>query len=233
MKGKPVCFKNKSAEFSMRKYDYVIFDFDGTVVDTGEGILKSLQYSFKEMGREVPDPDDLKKFIGPPIHYSYTTYFGVSEEDVGMYIKKYRERYRAKGIYECALYNGFPDVIDALHEKGVKVGIASSKPESLIYDVADYLGVTGKFDAIVGVQLDDSNHSSKTGLILESMKKLGADDKAKVLMVGDRCYDIDGAAGAGVNSCGVLWGYGNKDEFDEHNATYTVRDTEELLKLVL
>ncbi len=217
----------------MRKYDYVIFDFDGTVVDTGEGILKSLQYSFKEMGKEIPCLDDLKKFIGPPIHYSYTTYYGVSEEEVGMYIKKYRERYRAKGIYECELYKGFPEVLDALHEKGVKIGIASSKPESLIYDVADFLGVTEKFDAIVGVQLDDSNHSSKTGLVLESMKKLGADDRKKVLMVGDRCYDIDGAAGAEVDSCGVLWGYGSKDEFKEHNADYIVSDTEELLKLVL
>ncbi len=217
----------------MRKYDYVIFDFDGTVVDTGEGILKSLQYSFKEMGREVPDLDDLKKFIGPPIHYSYTTYYGVSEEEVGMYIKKYRERYRAKGIYECALYKGFPEVLDTLHEKGVKIGIASSKPESLIYDVSDFLGVTEKFDAIVGVQLDDSNHSTKTGLVLEAMKKLGEEDKSKVLMVGDRCYDIDGAAGAEVDSCGVLWGYGSKEEFREHNATYMVSDTEELLKIVL
>ncbi|MBQ7116686.1 MAG: HAD hydrolase-like protein [Clostridia bacterium] len=217
----------------MGKYDYVIFDFDGTVVDTGEGILKSLQYSFKEMGKEIPSLNDLKKFIGPPVYYSYTEYYGVSEKDVGMYIKKYRERYREKGIYECELYNGFPRLIDVLHEKGVKVGIASSKPESLIYDVADFLGVTGKFDAIVGVQIDDSNHSSKTGLILEAMKKLGADDKTKALMVGDRCYDIDGAAGAGVDSCGVLWGYGSKDEFEEHNATYIVSDTQELLKLIL
>ncbi len=195
----------------MRKYDYVIFDFDGTVVDTGEGILKSLQYSFSEMGREIPDLNDLKKFIGPPIHYSYTTYYGVSEEEVGEYIKKYRERYRAKGIYECALNDGFPEIIDSLHKNGVKVGIASSKPESLIYDVANYLGVTEKFDAIVGVQMDDSNHSSKTGLVLEAMKKLDAEDKKKILMVGDRCYDIDGAAGAEVDSCGVLWGYGSKE----------------------
>ena len=217
----------------MRKYDYVIFDFDGTVVDTGEGILKSLQYSFKEMGNEVPSLDELKKFIGPPIHYSYTTYYGISEEEVGMYIKKYRERYRSKGIYESALYKGFPEILDALHENGIKVGIASSKPESLIYDVAGYLGVTEKFDAIVGVQIDDSNHSSKTGLVLEAMKKMGAEDKEKVLMVGDRLYDIDGAAGAGVDSCGVLWGYGNEEEFREHFATFIISDTDELLKLVL
>ena len=225
--------KNESAEFLMAKYDYVIFDFDGTVVDTGEGILKSLQYSFKEMGREVPDLDDLKKFIGPPIYYSYTTFYGVSEEEVSMYITKYRERYKVKGIYECELYEGMVDLIDTLKAKGVKVGIASSKPQHLIYSVADYLKITDKFDAIVGVKIDDSNHSSKTQLILDAMAEMGADDKSKVLMVGDRMFDIDGAAGAGVDSCGAIWGYGSEEEFREHNATHIAYKTADILETVL
>ncbi len=217
----------------MAEFDYVIFDFDGTVVDTGEGIIKSLQYSFREMGREVPDMSDLKKFIGPPIHYSYTTYYGVSETEVGEYIKKYRERYKVKGIYECHLYEGLSELLDSLREKGIKIGVASSKPEHLIYSVSDYLGITEKFDAIVGVKIDDSNHSSKTGLVLEAMKQLGADDKSKVLMVGDRCYDIDGAKGAGVKSCGVLWGYGSEAEFREHGADFIAAKAEEIEKIAL
>ena len=216
----------------MRNYDYVIFDFDGTVVDTGEGILKSLQYSFQQMGHEVPELSDLKKFIGPPIYYSYTHYYGVSEDEVGEYIKKYRERYWNQGIYECQLYEGFIEMILALKEKGIKIGIASSKPERLIYAVADFLKITDLFDAIVGVKIDDSNHSSKTGLVLESMKILGAEDKQKVLMVGDRLYDIDGAKGAGVDSCGVLWGYGSKEEFLEHEATFIVAKPDEILDLI-
>lgn len=225
--------QNKSAELLMAKYDYVIFDFDGTVVDTGEGILKSLQYSFREMGREVPELNDLKKFIGPPIYYSYTTFYGVSEEEVGMYIKKYRERYKEKGIYECALYDGMLQLLDTLKANGIKIGIASSKPEHLIYSVADYLNITDKFDAIVGVKIDDSNHSSKTQLILEAMEKLGAAQKSKVLMVGDRKFDIDGAAGAGVDCCGAIWGYGSREEFREHNAAFIADKTEEVLDLVL
>ncbi len=216
----------------MSKYDYVIFDFDGTVVDTGEGILKSLQYSFEQMGHEVPELSDLKKFIGPPIYYSYTHYYGISEEEVGDYIKKYRERYWVEGIYECELYEGFLQMILALKEKGIKIGIASSKPERLIYAVADFLKITDLFDAIVGVKIDDSNHSTKTGLVLESMKILGATEKEKVLMVGDRLYDIDGASGAGVDSCGVLWGYGSEEEFKEHNATYIVVKPDEILDLL-
>ena len=225
--------KNKSAEFLMAKYDYVIFDFDGTVVDTGEGILKSLQYSFREMGREVPELDDLKKFIGPPIYYSYTTYYGVSEEEVGEYIKKYRERYKVKGIYECELYDGMTQLLDSLKAEGIKIGIASSKPMHLIYSVADYLKITDKFDAIVGVKIDDSNHSSKTQLVLDAMTEMGATDKSKVMMVGDRLYDIDGAAGAGVDSCGAIWGYGNEEEFRAHNATYIAYKTTDVYELAV
>ncbi len=213
-------------------FRYVIFDFDGTVVDTGEGILKSLQYSFEQMGREVPDMSDLKKFIGPPIHYSFTHYYGVSEEEVGEYIKKYRERYTVKGIYECELYGGIPELIDALKRRGIKVGIASSKPLRLIYNVADHLGITEKFDAIVGVRMDDSNHSSKTGLILEAMELMGADDKNEVLMVGDRLYDIEGAKGAGVKSCGALWGYGSQEEFRQYEADFIVGQAKDVLDLV-
>lgn len=213
----------------MLKYDFVIFDFDGTVVDTGEGIIKSLQYSFEQMGREIPDMSDLKKFIGPPIYYSYTHFYGVSEDEVEVYIKKYRERYKIKGIYECALYDGMVELLKELKKRGVKLGIASSKPEHLIYSVADYLKITDIFDAIVGVKIDDSNHSTKTGLVLEAMKKLGAADKERVLMVGDRCFDIDGAAGAGVKSCGALWGYGSKEEFIEHKADFIAEKPSDVL----
>ena len=216
----------------MIKYPFVLFDFDGTVVDTGEGILKSLQYSFEQMGHEVPEMSELKKFIGPPIHYSYTHFYGISEDEVGMYIKKYRERYKVNGIYECVLYDGMKELLCELKSRGVKLGIASSKPEHLIYSVADYLGVTDFFDAIVGVKIDDSNHSSKTGLVIEAMSQLGAEDKSQVLMVGDRCFDIDGAAGAGVDSCGALWGYGNEAEFLEHKATFIVKEPSEVLNLL-
>lgn len=217
----------------MRKYDYVIFDFDGTVTDTGEGILKSLQYSFEQMGDPVPDLSDLKKFIGPPIHYSFVTFYGVKEEDVGKYIEKYRERYRKIGIYECCLYDGMLETLKTLKKNGVKIGIASSKPVSLIYDVMNYLKITELFDAVVGTQFDDSNHSGKKDLVLQSMSELAATDKSRVLMVGDRYFDIDGASGAGVDSCGVLFGYGNEQEFKEHGATYIVRTAQEIVKLSL
>ena len=216
----------------MKNYDYVIFDFDGTVADTGEGILKSLQYSFEQMNHDVPDLSDLKKFIGPPIHYSYVTFYGVDESEVEQYIKKYRERYRKIGIYECFVYDGVLETIKILKERNVKIGIASSKPIKLIFDVMNYLKITEYFDAVVGTQFDDSNHPGKTDLVLESMEKLSDTDKKRTLMVGDRYFDIDGAKGAGVDSVGVTYGYGSKEEFEEHGATYIIDNAKELLKIV-
>lgn len=217
----------------MSKYDFVIFDFDGTVADTSEGIFKSLQYSFVEMGDKVPDLSEMKKFIGPPIAYSFEKFYNVPAELVDTYIGKYRERYRAKGIFECSLYEGIKEALSELRKNGVKLGIASSKPLSLIYDVMNYLEITELFDFVSGVKMDNSRHSGKKELILNTMKNLNAENKSRVLMVGDRYFDIDGAAEAGVDSCGVLFGFGSREEFLEHNATYIIEEAKELLKLVL
>lgn len=222
----------ESAEFCMADFDYVIFDFDGTVADTGEGILKSLQYSFTAMGDEEPDLEDLKKFIGPPVFYSYTHFYGISEDKVDDYVRKYRERYREKGIYESKVYDGLKELIFSLKERNIKVGIASSKPENLIYSVADYLEITNLFDAIVGVKSDNSKHSTKAGLITQAMTDLGATDKNKVLMVGDRLFDIDGAHEAGIKCCGALWGYGDEEEFRAHNADFIAEIPENILSII-
>ena len=215
----------------MGQYDYLIFDFDGTLVDTGRGILNSLQFAFRDQGDEVPDLSDLRKFIGPPIYYSFTAFYGVPESRVGDYIKSYRARYREKGVYECAPYPFMVETLTTLRRRGVRLGIASSKPESLIYDVMRYLDITSLFDAVVGTAVDDSRHASKTDLIELCMQKLGATDKSRVLMIGDRLYDLDGAAGAGVDSCGVLFGYGSEAEFRAHNATHIIADYPALLAL--
>ena len=217
----------------MRRYDYLIFDFDGTVVDTGEGILKSLQFAFEDQGDPVPDLSELRKFIGPPIYYSFTAFYGVPEARVADYIKSYRARYRREGVFECVPYPGMTETLQTLRARGVKLGIASSKPESLIYDVMRHLGITDLLDAVTGTAFDDSRHASKTDLIESTMEKLGAKDKRRVLMVGDRLYDLDGAAGAGVDSCGVLFGYGSEAEFRAHNATHVVAAPPALLPLAL
>ena len=217
----------------MQKDTWILFDLDGTLTQSEEGIWNCVKHAVKEMGLPEPDEATLRKFIGPPIYYSFTHFYGVPENRVDAYIKSYRARYRKTGVFECALYPGMLEMLQTLRAHGVKLGIASSKPQSLIYDVMGYLGITDLFDAVTGTAFDDSRHASKTDLIESSMEKLGAVDRRRVLMVGDRLYDLDGAAGAGVDSCGVLFGYGSEEEFRAHNATHIVAAAGDLLPLVL
>ncbi len=214
-------------------YSFVIFDFDGTVTDTSEGIVKSFAYSFKEMGREVPDLSDRNKFIGPPLDYSYVKYYGVSEDEAQLYLAKYRERYSVKGIYECELYDGMKEILALFKEKGIKLGVASSKPERFVNEVAEFLGVREFFDVTVGIGIGEKVHPTKKELILTAMEKLGAENKDDCLMVGDRFYDIDGAKQAGVKSVGVLWGFGDKDEFVDHGADFIIEKPENLAEILI
>lgn len=213
----------------MKRFDYYIFDFDGTVVDTGEGILKSLQYSFEKMGQPIPSIEDLKRFIGPPIKDSYMNFYGVSEDEVNTYIAKYRERYCDVGIFESFAYPGLVELLTALKKGGAKIAIASSKPRKMIFDVMDYLKLTDYFDSVMGASLDESKHITKAQLVTNAMNDMGVTDKSRVVMIGDRFFDIDGAHGAGVEAVGVLWGYGSKEEFIEHKAEYIIASPEEIL----
>lgn len=212
----------------MNNFDYVIFDFDGTIVDTGEGILKSLQYAFDFFTDEVPTLEQLEVFIGPPLHYSFTHFFGVPENEVDEYIKKYRERYSDIGLYECKLYDGMLELLKKLKENKVKIGVASSKPQIFIEKLLDHLDLIYYFDFLCGTTFDDCKHVGKKELVEKNMRNLGAVDKDKVIMIGDRYFDIDGGNQAGVYSCGIIHGYGNREEFQEHNADFIVDDVKDL-----
>ncbi len=212
----------------MNNFDYVIFDFDGTIVDTGEGILKSLQYAFAAFRDEVPTLDDLQVFIGPPLHYSFTKFFNVSEEEVDVYIAKYRERYSDIGLYECKLYDGMLDLLKKLKENKIKVGVASSKPQIFIEKLLDHLDLIYYFDFLCGTTFDDCKHVGKKELVEKTMRNLGATENDKVIMIGDRYFDIDGGNEAGVYSCGIAHGYGDREEFQEHNADFIAMNISDL-----
>lgn len=212
----------------MKKYKLVVFDFDGTIVDTGEGIIKSLIYSLEKNGVPVPDEAFLRRFIGPPIYDSFIKDYGATEENVHDFISAYRERYFVKGIYESTVYDGVFHMLNAIKKAGYLVGIASSKPEKLIYDVMDYTGITDLFDAICGVDLDETKKKTKAQLIGECASRLGISDPECVLMVGDRFYDIDGAKKAGTASAGVIYGYGSREEFEQHGADFIFESAGEL-----
>ncbi|MBR3780470.1 MAG: HAD hydrolase-like protein [Clostridia bacterium] len=212
------------------EYDAVLFDFDGTIADTGRGIFSSIQYAVECLGYEPLDGETLRRFIGPPIYDSFKRELGLDEEKSDFAVKKYREKYAEKGIYEFELYDGILELIKTLHEKGIKVGIASSKPQNFLIRIVDFLKIGELIDFISAPSADDTPQS-KTSLINNAAEALNI-GKDKILMVGDRYFDIDGANGAGVESVGVTFGYGSEEELKKSGATFIAGCADDISNII-
>ena len=187
------------------RYDCCLFDFDGTLADTGEGITKSVAYSLERLGQPVPDRSVLDRFIGPPLFDSYMRFCGMDDGEAERAIGFYRERYAEVGMYESFLYPGIAMLLRALHRAGAYVAIASAKPQFLLERLAVHMGIDRYLDAIVGTGLE--RHSAdKRDLILRALPE-GA-NIARACMVGDRCFDIEAAKALGLDGIGADYGYG-------------------------
>ena len=186
------------------KYHGYLFDFDGTLADTGEGIRRSVAHSLERMGRPVPGREVLDRFIGPPLHDSYMEFCGMTDEEAERAIGLYRERYVDTGLYESHLYPGIAMLLRALHEAGAYVAIVSAKPQFMLERLSAFYGIDRWLDAIVGVGLD--RHSAdKRDLILRALPE-GVNPKCGC-MVGDRRFDIEAACALGLGAVGAEYGY--------------------------
>lgn len=214
----------------MSNYKYILFDFDGTLTDSSEGIFKSLTYAFEGYGHGTPSPELLRKFIGPPLHYSFTEFCGFTPEHAVEMTEKYRERYRVKGYLESKLYDGVYELLEELHNKGYKMATASSKPLHFVDAICEKLDIKKFFDFLGGTTFDNTSES-KAMVCENAMKQLGG-DLTNTLMVGDTRFDIDGAHAVGLPCCAVLYGFGSQEEFEEHNAEYIVASAKEILDIV-
>ncbi len=212
------------------KYDAVLFDFDGTIADTGRGIFSSIQYAVECLGLEPLDAETLRRFIGPPIYDSFKRELGLDDEKSDFAVKKYREKYAESGIYELDIYDGIIPLIKKLRENGIKVGIASSKPQNFLIRIVDFLEIAELIDFISAPSADDTPQS-KASLINNSAEALNI-CKDKILMVGDRYFDIDGANGAGVESVGVTFGYGSEEELKKSGATFIAGCADEIADII-
>lgn len=212
----------------MKEYDYYLFDFDGTLCDTTEGIFNSVIYSLQCFGIEETDMEKLRFFVGPPLFESYKTLYGVSDDEAKYLIEKYRERYRIKAAEESALYNGIMEILKELKAKGKKIAIASSKPEIFVKEISDYHNISQYYDFISAEKLSN-NHSSKEELINACLDFFGNPPKETVLMTGDRFYDIDGAKAVGIDSAGAIYGFGTEDELTDAGATYILSSPDEII----
>ena len=212
-------------------YKSVIFDFDGTICDTGEGIKKSAKYARDAFNIPSDDWQTLDCFIGPPLLVTFQEQFNQSAADADLLVQKFRERYTNTGIYECELYNGIKQLLINLKVDGIKIGIASSKPQVFVETLLNKFAIAKYFDSVCATSFA-ADCESKQNIIARCLKELETEPK-DALMVGDRFYDIDGAKADMVDGAGALWGYGSKFEFIECGAKYIVDKVEDIESIAL
>lgn len=213
------------------RYSAVIFDFDGTICDTGEGILKSAKYALEAFGYDAPDYEELTCFIGPPLLITFQEKFGADAATADELVRKFRERYTNKGVFESKLYDGVKELLMTLKKDNIKIGIASSKPQDYIETLLDHFGIKSYFDVICGVSFT-ADCESKASIIARCQKELDTAGNL-CLMVGDKKYDIEGAKANLIDSAGVLWGYGTKFEHIEAGAKFILEKVDDVEAVAL
>lgn len=210
-------------------YKAVLFDLDGTLTESGEGITKSVQYALEKIGKPEPDLEKLKVFVGPPLLEQFMKYADVDEETGREAVAFYRERYSTIGIYENQVYAGIPETLASLSQKGYLLAVASSKPENYVRQILDYFHLTEFFQEIVGSELS-GGRTQKSQVIEEALRRLNLDrHRDQVLMVGDREHDVLGAREAGMECVAVTFGYGTMEELREAEPLQIVNSPQELL----
>lgn len=212
-------------------YEIILFDLDGTLTDPGEGITNSVAYAMKKLGMDIPGKTELYKFIGPPLIESFKKFCGFSDEKASLAVEYYREYFKEKGMLENTVYSGIGEMLDYLQKIGKKLIIATSKPELFTVKILEHFGLINYFDFISGATMD-SSRSNKADIIKHALKSCNITDLSKAVMVGDREHDIIGAKKNGIDSIGVLFGYGSYGELKSAGATYIAENIEDICRII-
>lgn len=206
---------------------YILFDLDGTIVESHPGITRSVKYALEKHGFVSPELDELKVFVGPPLGDMFSEFCGVSEKKATEMVNTYRERYTTIGKYECNLYDGIKDTLQKLKDMGKVLCVATSKPENSALEVLEYFGVKGYFD-FIGGDTPEHDRPNKKAVINYVIDSMGISDKENIIMVGDTHYDIIGASEIGIKCIGVTYGYGEAEKLKNIGA-YRLADKPEAI----
>lgn len=212
----------------------VIFDFDGTLIDSGPGILKTAKATAAEMGLPSPAPESMRRFIGPPLIYSFINAFGMSHGEAEKASRIYRRILAETDAYKDAyFYPGILDLVRRLRSSGIRVGIASAKRTPMIEKTLAYFGCADLFEAVCGAPPGDEV-ADKPGNTRRAMELLGGTREDSIL-IGDSDYDAEAAHTVGLPFCAVLWGYGFADRAaaEAYDPQYIVATVPELAALLL
>ena len=214
----------------MPRYAYCLFDLDGTLTDPGEGITRSVAYALSFFGIEVKDRTTLYPFIGPPLVDSFSTFYGFSPEQARQAVERYREYFSRQGIFENELSPGIKELLEDLKRHGVRILLASSKPELYARKILEHFQLLPFFDFVAAATMDDTR-SKKTDVARHALESCGiSPDRA--VMIGDRHHDIEGAKDIALESIGVLWGYGSREELSAAGATLLAESVPQLASLL-
>lgn len=212
------------------KYKYIFLDLDGTLTDSKDGILNCVKYALDKLGE--PLPDELMRFIGPPLIDSFTEFCGFSSEKAQRAVELYRERFSTIGLFENSVYEGAHEFLQKLLDNARLPVLTTSKPKIYADRIVVRYGLRPYLKLVAGAELDGTRNS-KAEVIEYSIEKLGIEDRSKILMVGDRHQDIDGAKRCGIDSCGVSYGYAAEGELESAGADYIAKDFDELYKIAI
>ena len=207
----------------------ILFDLDGTLTDSGEGILKCAALGLEHFGLPVPDQETMRVFVGPPLHETFVK-FGVPEDKADEAVAVYRSRYNTVGKFENTPYPGVFTLLQKLKDQGHRLLVATSKPEGLAVEIMDKFGLTPYFDRICGASLDRSR-SCKEDVIAYLLACNGTAEN--MIMVGDTHYDVEGAAAHGIPTIGVSWGYGKVEDMEKAGAVAIAYTMDALFDLLV
>lgn len=216
------------------KYKIAIFDLDGTITDSGPGIINSIRYALEKYGLPVPEEKVLRTFIGPPLKEQFQAVCGLNEEESARMVDAYREYYTEKGIFENSVYSGVPEMLERLKESGARILMATAKPEKFAKRIAEHFNFAKYFEFIGGACMD-GRRTDKYDVIEYVLDSCGISEEEKkdAVMIGDRSHDMIGAAKAGLHSLGVLYGYGSREELASAGAAMTAETPGDICSIIL
>ena len=203
----------------------ILFDLDGTLTDSGEGIINCAILALEHYGLPIPPREEMRVFVGPPLSETFQKY-GVPADKVDEAIAIYRSRYIPIGKFENKPYPGIRELLETLHSHGHKLYVATSKPEGMSIDILEHFDLAKYFTRICGAALDMSRNSKEA--VIAYLLEM-CENKGNMVMVGDTTFDVVGAKAHGIPCIGVSWGYGNVADLENAGAVSIAHSTEELL----
>lgn len=216
---------------NLSDFDYLLWDLDGTLTASAPGIINCVKYALSSIGIDETDMAKLNLFIGPPLSESFQKIYGFSKEKSLELVAKYQERYTEKGIWENSLFDGIKETLAALKAKGKHLIVATAKPEIYMNPIIEKFGIAEFFEFAGGADLKIGRDAKDQVIsyVVEKCKLEDEVEKGRVLMIGDRNNDIEGAHKNKIPCCACLWGYGNMEEFEKYHADFVIEKPEDLL----